>query len=161
MRAAPAVEAALATGQVERMLITLLYGATGAALGLWGAGHAEELGGPAPTRWLIAGAAALAAAVPGAWLARRALPGGPARLGWDGTVWQLRADRVTPLRRLVVALDLGPWMLLRLVPADGQASVWRVAGARSAGADWHALRVALQAHAGTSRPLADDPGAPR
>lgn len=162
MRAAPAVDAALGSGRIERMLIALLYGATGAALALWGAARAEwPDDGPTLAPWLAAVAAASAMASAGAWLARRVLPPEPARLGWDGSAWQLRGERSTALSRLVVALDLGHWVLLKLAAAEGSSTLWRVASARSCGADWHGLRVALQAHAGAARPQDGVPGAPR
>ncbi|MBL8350051.1 MAG: hypothetical protein JNL87_07015 [Burkholderiaceae bacterium] len=162
MRAAPAVDAALGSGRLERLLITLLYGATGAALALWGAGHAEWTDrGPTLAPGLAAVAAASVMAATGAWLARRVLPPGPARLVWDGSTWQLRGDRSTAPSRLVVALDLGHWVLLELAAAEGRSTLWRVARARSCGADWHGLRVALQAHAGDAQPRAGSPGASR
>jgi hypothetical protein len=163
MRAAPAVDAALAPGRIERMVITLLYGMAGAVLALWAVGHAQAWAGAPVTvpPWLASVLAALATALPGAALSRRVLPAAPARLAWDGTAWQLRTAGPTPLRRLVVALDLGTWILLKAFPADGGTVAWRVASARSAGADWHALRVALQAHAGAPQAPADGPGAKR
>ena len=163
MRAAPAVDAALAPGRFERMLITLLYGMAGAVLALWAMGHARAWNGAAVSipAGLASAPAALVAALLGAALARRVLPADPARLTWDGTAWQLRTAGPAPLRRLVVALDLGTWVLLKLFPADGRPVVWRVASARSAGADWHALRVALQAHAGAPQPPASGSGAIR
>lgn len=163
MRAAPAVDAALASGRLERMLITLLYGMAGGVLALWAVGHSRAWAGAAATAspWLASLFAAPAMALLGAALARRVLPAEPARLGWDGTGWQLRTAGNLPLRRLVVALDLGDWVLLKLFPADGKPVVWRVASARSAGADWHALRVALQAHAGAPQAPASGPGAIR
>lgn len=163
MRAAPAVDAALASGRIERMLIALLYGMAGVVLALWASGHAHAWSGaalPVPP-WLVAAFSAPVAALLGAWLARRVLPAEPARLVWDGTAWQLCAAGTRPLRRLVVAIDLGSWVLLKAYPADGGAAVWRVAGAPSAGAHWHALRVALQAHAGAPQPPAGGAGAAR
>ncbi len=148
MRAAPPVDAALAEGRAERMLITLLHAGSGALLAIWLALQAEwPLRAP-----LILGAVAGAAllAPVGWWLARRALPPSPGRLGWDGQRWSdVGAHGAQPLQRLVVALDLGAWVLLRLHPAGGGA-VWRVASATSAQSAWHGLRVALAAHAGAA-----------
>jgi hypothetical protein len=150
MRAAPAVDAALDGGGRERMLITLLHGLAGAALAAWAMAHAGLLALPATAvlPWLLGLGGALAMAAVGAVLARRALPAHAARLRWDGTVWQLVAATQQPLCRIGVSLDLGSWLLLRLQPADGAASVWRIASQNGAGPAWHALRVALQAHAG-------------
>jgi len=147
MRAAPPVEAVLSAGRVERMLITLLHGCAGALLAAWLALHAElRLLSP----WLLAVlAAAVLMAGLGHWLALRALPHQPGRLRWDGQVWRCIAGPADQaLQRLVVALDLGIWVLLRLHPADRGAPVWRVASVGSAAAAWHGLRVALAAHAG-------------
>ena len=181
MRAAPAVDAALGSGRVERMLIALLHAAAGAAFLVWVAAHAEALAGPlsAGLPWLVGSAGALGLGALGFWLARQALPAEPARLCWDGTAWQLRSELrselqielrselrnagLVPLQRVVVAMDLGAWMLLQLMPTDGKQSGkrsglrsgWRVASARGVGSAWHGLRVALQAHAGA--PL-DTPG---
>lgn len=163
MRAAPAVDAALGHGGPERMLITLLHAVAGAALAAWASAHAGSLSAAvAPTEfWPAVVGAASAMAMLGWVLARRALPGSPARLRWDGQAWQLLTGRqpppisaAQPLRRVVVALDLGGWLLLHLLPAAGNGvrrpgrGEWRVASAHSAGAAWHGLRVALLAHAG-------------
>ena len=187
MRAAPAVDAALGSGRAERVLITLLHAAAGAAFSVWAAGHAEAaadpffaglagLAGLTWLAWLLGSVGALGLGLVGYWLARQALPAEPARLRWDGSSWQLcrewRADDLLPLQRVVVAMDLGAWMLLQLVPAElepaaqqsaqsaaqqaGQRSGWWVASAHGVGGAWHGLRVALQAHAGA--PLATDGG---
>ncbi|MDH4393925.1 MAG: hypothetical protein QE285_21190 [Aquabacterium sp.] len=150
MRAAAPVEAVLSDGSLERMLIILLHACAGALLATWGALHAEW---PPGSAMLVAALAAsgLMAGV-GAWLARRALPAWPGRLRWDGQGWhsiELQTDQ--PLARLVVAIDLGTWVLLQLHPAKGRAC-WRVASIGSAQASWHGLRVALAAHAGAARP---------
>jgi len=149
MRAAPPVEAMLHAGRLERMLITLLHALTGALLVVW-AGLHTGLG----AAWPMAACAVLMAglmATLGAWLARRALPVPPGRLRWDGQAWSLLASGAAiPLGRLLVAMDLGPWMLLQLHPADGGGAVWRVASAAAAQGSWHGLRVAVAAHAGAA-----------
>jgi len=154
MRAAPAVDAALRAGGPERVLITGAHALAGALLAAWAGARAEA---PPWSIWSTALAAALLAAGLGAVLARRALPPGTARLGWDGQGWRLHtapaagrpaaADPI-PLAQVVATLDLGPWLLLRLRPADGGPVRWQVAGARAAGPAWHGLRVALAAHGG-------------
>ena len=174
MRAAPAVDAALGSGRAERVLITLLHAAAGAAFSVWAAAHAEAVAGPffAGLAWLLGSVGALGLGLVGCWLARQALPAEPARLRWDGSSWQLgrewRDDDLLPLQRVVVAMDLGAWMLLQLVPAElepsaqraaqraGKRSGWRVVSAHGVGGAWHGLRVALQAHAGA--PLDTDGG---
>jgi hypothetical protein len=76
------------------------------------------------------------------------LPPEAGHLRWDGQAWS-RADgaQAWPLLRLVVALDLGIWVLLQLQTAGRPPSVAR-GQCRSAQAQWHGLRVALAAHAG-------------
>lgn len=155
MRAAPPVDAALDTGQRERMLTLLLHGLAGAVLGAWVALHAEW---QTVTAWVAAlGASMLLLGTLGWWLARRTWPVAPGHLRWDGVQWRCtgRGDD-TVLVRLVVALDLGTWVLLRLHPAAGARAQWRVASARAAGGAWHGLRLALAVHAGA--PMGGDHG---
>ena len=174
MRAAPAVDAALGQGRIERMLITALHAGAGAFVAVWGAAHVEAAAGhlSAGLPWFAGLAGALGLGAVGVCLARRALPGGSSWLSWDGAVWQWRGERpdegLPPLQRVVVALDLGAWVLLQLVPAGGRPPRWQVASAHGVGAAWHGLRVALQAHAGDPRLPGDEtpdrraqgPGAP-
>ena len=174
MRAAPAVDAALGQGRIERMLITALHAGAGAAVSVWAAAHVEAAAGPLSVGlpWFAGLAGALGLGAVGVCLARRALPGGSSRLSWDGAVWLWRGERLdeglAPLQRVVVSLDLGAWVLLQLVPAGGSPPRWQVASARGVGAAWHGLRVALQAHAGDPRLPGDEtpdrraqgPGAP-
>ena len=47
------------------------------------------------------------------------------------------------LDRLAVALDLGPFMLIRLRPAGARRHDWWAVTAAEAGAAWPALRAAL------------------
>jgi hypothetical protein len=150
MRAAPAVDAELGSGRTERMLIMGLHAAAGAAWGVWVANHAAigAVAWLAGLQWPAGLVGAVVLGTVGRWWARRALPEGPARLCWDGAAWQCRTDRLVPLRRVVVALDLGSWMLLHVVPTDGSQPRWLVASAAGVGAAWHGLRVALRAHAG-------------
>jgi hypothetical protein len=152
MRAAPPVDAALADGRFERMLITLLHAGVGGLLAAWLGLHAVW---PAQALLLASLLAAIAMAVLGAQLACRALSPLPGQLRWDGRRWHSvspQGDR--PLARLVVALDLGTWVLLKLHPAGGRG-FWRVASAAGAQAAWHGLRVALAAHAGAAQPATD------
>ena len=174
MRAAPAVDAALGQGRIERMLITALHAGAGAFVSVWAAAHVEAAAGhlSAGLPWFAGLAGALGLGAVGVCLARRALPRGSSWLSWDGAVWQWRGERpdegLAPLQRVVVSLDQGAWVLLQLVPAGGAPARWQVASARGVGAAWHGLRVALQAHAGDPRLPGDEtpdrraqgPGAP-
>jgi hypothetical protein len=104
-------------------------------------------GGAVPS-WLAV--AALVATVPALTLLR--LP--PTLLHWDGT--RFRSDGAGGA--LDVAIDLGPWMLLRWRPAGTLrpwAARWLPVSVRAAGpAGWHALRCAL--HAPPPAPAAND-----
>ena len=159
MRAAPPVDAALDTGRRERMLTVLLHALAGAVLGAWLALHAEVR---AVVAWATAlGASTTLLAALGWWLARRTWSSTPGHLRWDGAQWCCAGSgHSLPLARVVVALDLGTWVLLRLHPADGTAPLWRAASACGAGGAWHGLRLALAAHAGAP-PQADDGEAAR
>ena len=157
MRAAPPVDAVLSDGRVERMLITLLHACVGALLATWGALHAEWPAGGAMLASALVAAGLMAGL--GMWLAQRTLPPAAGRLRWDGQGWHSRqAQTDQPLARLVVALDLGAWVLLQLHPVQGR-TCWRVASVGSAQAAWHGLRVALAAHAGGARPGDGGPAA--
>ena len=154
MHAAPAVRATLHGSGAERMLISGLYAIGGAALAGWALAHADQTQPGAA--WATVALAAAAAGAVGAWQARQALPADGAYLGWDGAGWALgqhpaaggkTALAETPLAAVVVAIDLGAWLLLCLHPATGPRR-WQAARAGAAGADWHGLRLALQAHAG-------------
>lgn len=157
MRAAPPVEAALDAGRRERMLTVLLHMLAGSVLAAW---LALQAGLAALPAWV--GVLVLAAGVLGMLghrLARRTWPASPGRLRWDGRQWHVAghgADR--PLRRVVVALDLGSRLLLQLHPADGDRPLWRVASPQSAQGAWHGLRLALAAHAGATGTDADPGG---
>ena len=147
------MEAVLSAGRLERMLIVVLHAVAGASLSAWLTLHAElRLAAP-----VLAGIVAVSALMAGlgVLLARRALPLAPGRLRWDGQAWSCAAASSLPLQRLVVAMDLGLWLLLRLHPAGGNRPVWRAVSARSAGNAWHGLRVALSAHAGAAAPGGD------
>ena len=136
------------------MLISALYGTSGAALAGWALAQTAQA--PQGAVWAILVLAAAAAGAVGFWQARYALPANAAYLGWDGAGWTLglhpaaggkAAPAETPLAAVVVALDLGAWLLLRLHPAAGPCR-WQAARADASGTDWHGLRLALQAHAG-------------
>jgi hypothetical protein len=62
-------------------------------------------------------------------------------LRWDGQVWRL--DAVPG--ELTVAVDIGPWMLLRFTPGAGSRTRWLPVQRRGLEAQWHALRCAVYA----------------
>ena len=151
MRAAPAISAPLDDCRPERVVIALLYGATGAAMAGWAAAQALPGGSPL---WPLLGLAC--GALAGRLLARRLLPGDVTQLAWDGSAWFLQgraaagAPDSTALTSLQRVFDLGPWVLLRAREAPGRQR-WLVLRERRVGAGWHLLRVALAAH-GRGRP---------
>ena len=159
MQAAPAVSADLDDGRPERVLISLLHALTGAAIAAWAQGHFDVTS--SVQGLIVVIFAGVAAALLGAGLARHALPADAQCLRWDGQVWSLvlRAPGGVgagiAVARLVVAIDLGPWLLLRAYAVAG-GSRWQVARASCVGAAWHGLRVALKAHAGSAQSSPDD-----
>lgn len=167
MRAAPAVDAALADGRAERAAVLGLHLMAAVVLIAWLADwfdlwrHAMPWPQFAP--WALAALAVAgltAASVLGHVQARRWLPCRPRRLRWTGQAWDcIDAGRPEALSAVCVQIDLGPWLLLRLQPqAPAAQRAWAVARAEVAGADWHALRVALRQHAGRATPAAGDLG---
>ena len=62
-------------------------------------------------------------------------------LAWDGQAWWLDGQPVTAS----LQLDLSVGLLLRVRSAGGQR--WLGISRAEAGAAWHRLRVAVQAHA--------------
>ncbi len=150
MRAAPALVANLDNARFERWLIVMLHILAGAVWLAWGVLHFPHRDSGWGLRLSI-GLVVPAVAGLGWALARRALPMRPGSLCWTGQQWILRSPDDLALRHVQVTIDLGVWLLLRLQPAASTASIWRVAALRSAGPAWHALRVALHAHAGTTK----------
>ena len=140
MRAAPPVDALLAEGRRERLMIVLAYSLAAAVFGHWLA--ATRVVEPSLSLVLPA---ALAGAALGLAVARHLLPPGiRAALRWTGVGWQW-GDRAC--QRVDLHLDLGGWMLLRLV-LDQRARRWVIADAGSCGGAWRDLRIALRAHGG-------------
>ena len=70
------------------------------------------------------------------------------QLRWDGRVWHLDRERAESVSGDVcVALDLGPWMLLRFnelrSPGMEPRVVWLPVQRRGLELQWHALRCAV------------------
>ena len=96
--------------------------------------------------WLALTAATIGLAVS----MRQMLNPAPVRLRWDAQCWHLgRADSVgddAVQVDLSVAVDLGNWMLLRLLPAHGASArrtIWLPVQRRGMQTQWHALRCAV------------------
>jgi len=135
MRPAPAVSFLCADGGAWRGAGAALAGLTAAVLLRWGWSWLL----PAQT---LAPVAALGVGLSVAIFVWRRTGSAPRRLGWNTQVWQLTPAAGGPPQpgRVDVAIDLGPWMLLRFVPAQGR-DVWLAVGA-AAGAG---ARAALYA----------------
>ena len=143
MRAAPAIQVLLRQFGVWQaaVLSVLLVGEASLAVWLVGREAQDSLHQVAT----LVGAAAL---LPLAWsLARIRV----VRLGWDGQGWTVQ---MAPLRPgvapapgdITVAVDLGPWLLLRFHPQAGSRwslPQWLPVQRRGIEAQWHGLRCAL------------------
>ena len=141
MRAAPACQVSLQRFGAWRIAVLGL-----AALGIASiAGWALTRDRPVDTLLIAAVAlSALTIAVFGASLIHRIRA---TYLRWDGLAWHLGpiGDAATP-GDLRVAIDLGPWMLLRFTAALPEArprNAWLPVQRGGLEAEWHALRCAV------------------
>jgi hypothetical protein len=141
MRAAPACQVSLRRFGAWRAAVLGL-----AALGIASiAGWTFTRDRPLDTMLIVATVlSASTIAVLGASLIRRTRP---TDLRWDGLAWHLvPVGDAAMSGELRVAIDLGPWMLLRFTPALPEAyprTVWLPVQRRGLEADWHALRCAV------------------
>jgi hypothetical protein len=132
MRTAPPVSVHCSGGRVWRALQSLLPALAAAVFVVW----LTEYGGwPKPQTAF----AALFLTTIVAVLAWRAAAPRIALLTWDGRCW--RVDDASG--QLLVMMDLGLWMLLRLKPAPQGPLRWLAVSASEAGPAWHGLRAAL------------------
>ena len=172
MRAPPPVEYTSAPGRAWRAALSLLVGASVAVPLAWGLPYfAAHWGSRQPDALLdavgnplVQGALALwvaAMAVAAFWLWRRASGAGERTLRWDGQDWVLAGDVMgRPEQRgdAALMLDLGPWMLVRVLPyaaIGAGSSVWLPLSVGLDVARWAALRGALwnwRAGRGDARP---------
>ena len=146
MRTAPALQVALTRFGIWRAAVLVLTLLGTLTLTGWLAGH-EGWGGAAK-----GAAMALIAAL--LWALGLSLMRLPARrLNWDGQRWALldtAAGGTEPIAgEISVAIDLGPWMLLRFRPSASSAwwpsmqSTWLPVQRRGIEPQWHALRCAV------------------
>ena len=170
MRAPPPVEFHCALGRAWRAALSLLAGLSAAVPVAWGLSAAAAQWGDPPGSPLgtlgiplLQGAAVLAVALmtSGAfWLASRRFDTDERTLRWDGQDWGLAGPAGHAHQRgdAALMLDLGPWLLVRFVPAAtgrARAAVWLALTAGSDAARWAALRGALwnwRSAAGDARP---------
>ncbi|WP_128002022.1 hypothetical protein [Piscinibacter defluvii] len=133
----PALTVELPPSRAWRAGIDLLAVLACLALAAWWWLGAGEL----TIGWRLAGAVLGTAAIVAAWGLRAAAG---ARLRWDGRAWWLaRRDRPPIEGRLVVALDLGAWMLLRFDAEAPSARHWIPAGRADLAGQWHDFRCAV------------------
>ena len=143
MRAAPAFQISLQRFGVWRAAVWVLALLAAAAIGAWLSASSRPVGGAALGAAAAAGLGLVALA---ASLVR--LP--HVLLRWDGQRWHLGMLGATPddsvSGDLRVAVDLGPWMLLRFRPAPFERHpplIWLPVQRRGVEAQWHALRCAV------------------
>ena len=146
MRTAPALQISLARFGIWRTAVAVL-----ALLGtLTAAGWLVGLGAQSG----VAKGAAMALVAALLWGLGLSLMRLPAhRLSWDGQCWALldmAAGGAEPVAgEISVAIDLGPWMLLRFRPIAAVAwqqsmrSTWLPVQRRGIEPQWHALRCAV------------------
>ena len=146
MRTAPALQVSLTRFGIWRaaVLVLTLFGTL--ALAGWLVGQ-EGLTGVARGVSM----AVMAALVCGLGRSLMRLPA--RRLSWDGQCWallDLAAGGPEPVAgEISVAIDLGPWMLLRFRPITALAwrqsmqSIWLPVQRRGIEPQWHALRCAV------------------
>ncbi len=132
MRASPACQVSLRRFGAWRIAVIALSVAGLAAMAGWLVGRDPQAS--AGLSMLIA-----AAALPmlGCAVSLWRVPAQSLR--WDGQVWQLDAAP----GELRVAIDLGPWMLLRFSPEGQRRSHWLPVQRLGLEAQWHALRCAV------------------
>lgn len=150
MRAAPACQVSLKRFGVWRgAVLTLTFLGLASIAARW-ATHERA----ADTSIVVAGVLAAIALVA---LAASLVQAQPVALRWDGRVWHLGQHAGDPVPGdLRVAIDLGPWMLLRFVPSASGAragTTWLPLQRRGLEAEWHALRCAVYS---PRPPLVDD-----
>ena len=151
MRAAPACQVSLKRFGVWRGAVLTLTFLGLTSIAAWLSTHERA----ADTSILVS---ALLAAIALVALAASLVQTQPVALRWDGRAWHLGQHAGDPMPGdLRVAIDLGPWMLLRFAPAAFGARpgiIWLPLQRRGLEAEWHALRCAVYS---PRPPVADEP----
>ena len=132
MRASPAVQISLQRFGAWRVAVVLLAAAGMATMAAWLLGR--EMPVSSALMMLVAVAMVLTFALA---VSLWRVP--PQRLHWNGQAWHV--DEMPG--ELLVAIDLGPWMLLRFAPGGSAQAVWLPARRRGLETQWHALRCAV------------------
>ncbi len=137
MRAAPAFQVSLHRFGVWRGAVGVLATLAIGAIAAWLITHEQ------PIAMGVWGLAALSLAAIAALLASTARTP-PLDLRWDGRAWHLGSAIDAPAPgELSVAIDLGPWMLLRFAPAGRGRVRWLPVQRLGIESQWHALRCAV------------------
>jgi hypothetical protein len=138
MRAAPAVRITAVPSPVSQRLVALLASSVAAVLSWWAGGW---LGWSTWAAAAVTAAAALLACLgTGAALSRL-----PVTLDWNGRQWTwLSPPALAEGGEIGVAMDLGPWLLLRFRPTLApRRPRWIALQRAGLETHWHALRCAL------------------
>ncbi len=150
MRTSPAIDVVLTRFGVWRAAIALLAAAALAAIWAWWS--TWDAAQPPDTNIVLLAALGIASGMVVA-LAASLSNVRPTALRWDGQGWSLRRPQRNhgaagePVAgEIIVAMDLGLWMLLRFEPAlrvGRIRCVWLPVQRRGIETQWHALRCAV------------------
>jgi hypothetical protein len=140
MRAAPAFQVSLHRFGFWRGAVIALAAVAAAALTAWLTTGEAPIG--------MAGGFGAATALAAILALTASLLRVPAcDLRWNGSTWTLARKGAEPVTgALLVAVDLGGWMLLRFIPArPATLGVWLPVQRRGLESQWHALRCSVYA----------------
>ena len=141
MRASPAIQISLQRFGAWRAAVLLLAAAGIATMAAWLLGREMPVSSVLMMLVAVAMVLTLTLAV-SLWR----VP--PRRLHWNGQAWHV--DEVPG--ELLVAIDLGQWMLLRFVPHGQRRARWLPVQRRGLEPQWHALRCAVHSPRSASEP---------
>jgi hypothetical protein len=154
MRASPSFQISLRRFGVWRCAVITIVGLGFVIVGSWLMTREQRPGAALLMATALGGVGLLAWAVS---LTRL----GSLRLRWDGQIWRAGASDIEvdnlAVGELLVAIDLGPWMMLRFEPATRRRFrrfSWIPVQRWGIESEWHSLRCALY----SPRPLLAEPG---
>ncbi len=159
MRGSPPCEIVVAPSGAWRLAVLLVAGAGLASMAIWTL--TSPLGESMWPRLAVAGAAlAVVALAMSLWRSE------VLTLRWDGDQWSVGPGVASsaPVRgELLVALDLGSFLLLRFRPEGRSAPTavrWIPVGRRGLEHEWHAFRCAVYSPRPAAGPSVADPHFP-
>ena len=132
MRASPACQVSLQRFGAWRAAIVILAGAGLATLVGWAATRESPFS-------IAVLAPAMVATLVSGWVSASLWRISAQSLRWDGQAWHL--DAVPG--NVELAIDLGPWMLLRFSPSTGGPVQWLPLQRLGLEAQWHSLRCGV------------------